>query len=618
MIAFTICSKNFLGYALSLRATLQAHHGPITFYVAICDDIEGFDINAFDFEIISIDELGIPRFDEMRNRYNITELNTSIKPFVFSYLFDRHPGEHIIYLDPDILVVGPFTELLTCFESGADCVLTPHILEPAEFAEMEDRQFLNFGIYNLGFCAFRDTPQVRRVVAWWGRRLETQCVIDLQNGLFVDQKWADLMPAFINKTVILHHAGYNVAYWNLSQRLVRRENGHWLVNAQPLRFVHFSGNKIEDPTIFSRHSAQFRANNIGDLRLLLDSYRRSVHRHGHWYYSTLTYGFNWHGESGHNLHTPIGISAEREKATWVRPYFPMLASESLADFRHARTQMESILSRRRRTEVDAIPFDLDAYQLPGFCACCGKDSRFQVSGMYSSSTLEDGRVFPNWREHLNCLSCGLVNRVRACIHLFYQEISPSSDARIYITEQKTTTYDWLKERFPNVQGSEYWGDGCEPGEVISGIRNEDIQRLSFAADTFDHIMTFDVLEHVPNHKSALQELFRCLAPNGSLMMTVPFRPNSYEYEIRAELQSNGEIRHIMEPEYHGNPVDMEHGSICFRYFGWQLLDELREIGFCKARIVTYWSESLRYMGDPQLIITAEKPPALSVASDSIV
>jgi hypothetical protein len=58
---------------------------------------------------------------------------------------------------------------------------------------------IQYGIYNLGFCALRDTSQTRRVVAWWGRRLENDCVIDFARGIFVDQKWADYFPAFIEK-----------------------------------------------------------------------------------------------------------------------------------------------------------------------------------------------------------------------------------------------------------------------------------------------------------------------------------------------------------------------------------------------------------------------------------
>lgn len=78
------------------------------------------------------------------------------------------------------------------------------------------------------------------------------------------------------------------------------------------------------------------------------------------------------------------------------------------------------------------------------------------------------------------------------------------------------------------------------------------------------------------------------------MITVPFRWDSQEYQIRAELKESGEIVHYEEPEYHGNPVDMDLGSLRFRYFGWELLNELREIGFVNCEVYTYWSEELRY------------------------
>jgi len=217
----------------------------------------------------------------MIDRYNITELNRSIKPFVFLRLFDDFPSRPVVYFDPDIAILSTLTELEQALEQGADCVLTPHICEPAEYAEMQDGRMLQFGIYNLGFCALRDTPEVRRVVAWWGRRLERQCVIDLQAGLFVDQKWADLLPAFIEHTFILRHPGYNVGYWNLSQRTVRRIDGGWEVNGLPLRFFHFSGSVVDhDPVVFSRHSSEFRLQTLREAAVLFKDYVTQVYRFG--------------------------------------------------------------------------------------------------------------------------------------------------------------------------------------------------------------------------------------------------------------------------------------------------------------------------------------------------
>jgi SAM-dependent methyltransferase len=200
----------------------------------------------------------------------------------------------------------------------------------------------------------------------------------------------------------------------------------------------------------------------------------------------------------------------------------------------------------------------------------------------------------------------LQNRVRASFHVLFQEFKPREGQKIYITEQKTGSYEWLKQRVPDLQGSEYFPGVHRSGEMVEGIRHEDIQALSFANESLDYILTFDVLEHVPYDNRALRELFRCLRPNGVVMITVPFRHDQYDHQIRAVLREDGRLQHLMEPEYHGNPLDMETGSLCFRYFGWRLLDDLRAIGFVEPEVLSYWSPSLGYLGEPQLLIVARK------------
>lgn len=608
MIYFTICSKNFLAYAQALCASLKAQHGPIRFYVALCDDMGSLEREGFPFELISLQDLGIPNLDEMQQRYSISELNTAIKPFVFLRLFDEHPGHIVVYLDPDIYAVSPFEELQTAIDRGATCVLTPHILQPAEFAEMNDQAFLQYGIYNLGFCALRDTPQTRRVTAWWGRRLERDCRLDLANGLFVDQKWADLLPAFLDETVILRHPGYNVAYWNLSQRKVRWDGRRWIVNAQPLRFFHFSGNKIEDPTVFSRHSKQFRVENLGDVARLLDEYRETVLAHGHTYYSTHAYSYNWTGVTGENLHAPAPVTGVAVTSGHQRPHLPLLRCRSLQEFETARAKMQLTIIARERAERDSIPFGQDVFTLSGYCACCGRPSQFRASAMYSPRTLDDGRAWPLWREHLDCLSCGLTSRMRASLHVFEQELRPRPIDAIYITEYVTPGFKWLKERYPNTRGSEFFPGDHAPGSLVNGVEHQDAQRLSFADESLDFILSFEVLEHVFDADRALREFYRCLRPGGALMFTAPFKWDSHDHLIRAEVQPSGEIVHHLEPEIHGNPLDMEAGSLCFRYFGWRVLDELRAMGFASAEALSYWSAELGYFGDPQFVLVARKAP----------
>ena len=313
LIAFTICSRNFLAYALALRDSFNRHHPDIKFHVALCDSDDGFDAASFPFAVLRLRELGLPDMEGMASRYSVTEFNTAIKPFVFQTLFDRYPDDRALP-DPDIYVTSRFEELLESIKAGSECVLTPSITEPAEYAEFDDRQFLRYGAYNLGFCCLADTPSVRRVVWWWARRLEALCIVDLEAGLFVDQKWADLFPAFIERTHALRHPGYNVAYWNLSQRRLERSGRDWTVNGQPLRFFHFSGNVIEDGSVFSRHSTLLDVRNVGPAADLLAEFRRAVIASGHDYFKGIDYAFSWAGDRAENTHTPLAVQ-DRRRAT---------------------------------------------------------------------------------------------------------------------------------------------------------------------------------------------------------------------------------------------------------------------------------------------------------------
>ena len=302
---FTICSRNFTAYAKTLFESVNQYHPDAEMFLILCDDVDSEYLKeSFPFKIVTLSELEIPGVEEMAQRYNITEFNTAIKPFAFSYLFRKLGKSQIIYLDPDIILLSPLQEVVDEFSRGAECVLTPHILQPAENVEMSDIRMLQFGIYNLGFLGLRKTPDVLQIVDWWERQLVEKCVINLPEGLFVDQKWADLFPAFIKRTSVLHHPGYNVAYWNLSQRTVEFINDRWYSNRIPLRFVHFSGNNLNDPYFLSRHSGIHTRDNIGDLNYLLQSYRERLFRNGHAEYSKIPYSFSWSGASGINLHTP--------------------------------------------------------------------------------------------------------------------------------------------------------------------------------------------------------------------------------------------------------------------------------------------------------------------------
>ena len=241
----------------------------------------------------------------------------------------------------------------------------------------------------------------------------------------------------------------------------------------------------------------------------------------------------------------------------------------------------------------------------GRCAVC--DTTRYFFSDYKYANIVEGLKVPNWREQMFCLYCLLGNRQRAAYHLFVNHCLPDKSTAIYITEQHTVYYRMLKSRFPHTVGSEYLGTAVAPGEADRrGRRNENLCDLTFPDASFDTVLTYDVLEHIPDYMSAILEVYRVLKPGGHLMISVPFSPPSRDTIVRAKLDSDGVVEHILEPEYHGDPIKNK-GCLCYYHFGWALLDDLRKAGFSDVGAIFYWSQKYGYLGGEQVMIYAKKP-----------
>jgi hypothetical protein len=206
---------------------------------------------------------------------------------------------------------------------------------------------------------------------------------------------------------------------------------------------------------------------------------------------------------------------------------------------------------------------------------------------------QGGSVSPNWREGLVCAECGMNSRMRASVHLLEQCLEPNRGSSIYLTEQVTPLYRWMAARYDGATGSEFLRDGTDRGRTnSSGIRHEDMTALSFRDETLEHIITLEVLEHVPDFRQALRECARVLKPGGSLVLSAPFHRGE-RHLVRARVREDRRIEHLEPPEYHGDPLSPE-GCLCFYHFGWELLDDMRAAGFRKAAACIFESQELCY------------------------
>jgi len=284
-IAFTICSANYLAQALALGDSLLVHNPTYHFIIGLVDEMdEAYPIvKSINYTLIPIKEIGIPNFDDFCVQYNITELNTAVKPYYFSYLFEKNEGvESIVYLDPDIFVYHAF-EVLENHLVSSQIVLTPHITKPINDNKYPtETDFLNAGIYNLGFIALKRGPESIEFINWWKKRLYHLCKIDFEKGLFVDQLWLNFATLFYKEVFVLDNPGYNMAYWNLQERsLSKNEAGTFIINGEhPLVFYHFSGFDLHKQYAISKYQNRFSFSERKDIAPLFDKYHQDVMSRG--------------------------------------------------------------------------------------------------------------------------------------------------------------------------------------------------------------------------------------------------------------------------------------------------------------------------------------------------
>lgn len=307
-VFFTIVAKNYISYARTLCNSIYEHHPDAKIYIGLSDKLDGkLDASQESFEIIEADKLDLPNFASFAFRYDVMEFSTAIKPYFFRWIFENTDAEHVVYLDPDILVVSPLEKVLNLLGQGASTVLTPHLLSRIDDNKLpNENNILQVGAYNLGFIALSRHPEALKLVSWWCDRLEKGAVVDLANGLFTDQKWADLMPCLFGDVAILRDPGYNVAYWNLTDRQVENTDGVWTANNSPLAFFHFSGIDPRSPDIFSKHQNRYMLNDIGNLNQLYHYYLNQLSTNKYFETRTLPYYYNYLSD-GNKIHNSMRV-----------------------------------------------------------------------------------------------------------------------------------------------------------------------------------------------------------------------------------------------------------------------------------------------------------------------
>lgn len=341
---FTICAKNYLAQALTLRESVLNKNSDVDFFLVLADKVTE---EIADLDVSQLDVSWCPDWVSMAFKYHVIEFSTSVKPFFISKLF-KDGYEKVMYLDPDIYVTSSldyvWDELNSC-----SIMLTPHYnnIETNYTGAVTEEELLFVGIYNLGYCAIKNDSVGNKIAEWWCNRLHWKCYADHTDALHVDQRWIDFVPGFFPKeTLISHHFGINVAIWNLHERELLVENDKYFVKDLatgekfPLLCFHFSGFDPFNNKLINRRHPRFGVDSFPSFEKIIEEYRTLEYKNGYDKYSKLKYSFNKFSNGKSIL--PIHRRIYRTLLDEYKEIDPFDSSSSLyKKFEHAGMFIES-------------------------------------------------------------------------------------------------------------------------------------------------------------------------------------------------------------------------------------------------------------------------------------
>jgi SAM-dependent methyltransferase len=182
---------------------------------------------------------------------------------------------------------------------------------------------------------------------------------------------------------------------------------------------------------------------------------------------------------------------------------------------------------------------------------------------------------------VRCARCGGAPNTLTLVESIHELVGDLRDKQVYLLSAAGPLFDYLRRTCGHLTYSLYT-DGVAPGEYAGGVLSQDVQRLTFADESFDLCVHSEVFEHVPDDAAGFRETYRVLKPGGATIFTIPV------FETDATLERahtvDGRIEHLQPPEYHN---DQLRGSVlAFRDYGRDVIGRLESAGFESVRLIS--------------------------------
>jgi SAM-dependent methyltransferase len=235
-----------------------------------------------------------------------------------------------------------------------------------------------------------------------------------------------------------------------------------------------------------------------------------------------------------------------------------------------------------------------SYEHKGFCPCCDTAVLFRTEHEW-------------FRDSLLCPSCGSVVRERALAVVLKEMFPRLGGLSIHESSPAGREFSSRLARDAHQYIASHYFPDQPLGKVVRGFVNQDLERQTFKDETFDIVLTLDVMEHVFHPDKAYSEIYRTLRPGGAYLHTFPIL--KYQVEAckpRATLNADGSIAHLVpEPAYHGNPIDEKGALVTFDY-GYDISQQIAGWAPFDVRIIRFWDHTHGVLGEYTEVVVCLK------------
>ncbi len=184
------------------------------------------------------------------------------------------------------------------------------------------------------------------------------------------------------------------------------------------------------------------------------------------------------------------------------------------------------------------------YRGSGFtCNCCGESYRKFVPDNptdENKNAIALNQVIAGYGTNILCPACLSTARERLIMALLINEFKPTGNYILQLSPERNL-FRFLKKN-NNVVTAD-----IEPllyKSIDAQVQHEDATCLSFSNNSFDVVVGNHIMEHIPDDRKAISEIYRILKPGGRAILQVPYSTtiaNTFESPDLADPQKQSAL-----------------------------------------------------------------------------